>query len=102
MGKGEIDLVVEGIFKLLNECDKFDKICLKRYELRSKINKLQLTKFETEHGNENYSSTCIYFVYIFSQIKIRRCIWMGLDRVDSVIFQNLIRLCCTNIYYIKI
>ena len=94
MGKGEMDLVVEGNFKLLNECDKFDK----RYELRSKINKLQLKKFETEHGNENYSSTCIYFVYIFSQIKIRLCIWMGLDRVVFVVFQNLVRLCCTNLY----
>ena len=51
-----MDLVVEGNFKPL----RVRQICLKKYEFRSKISKLQLTKFETEHGNENYSPTCLY------------------------------------------
>ena len=41
---------------------KFVKcLCESGYEIKE----LDLTKLETDHGNGTYSSTCIYFVYIF-------------------------------------
>ena len=45
-------------------CEKFDKICQRLCEFGSKIEELEPTKLETDHGAGTYSSTRIYFVYV--------------------------------------
>ena len=60
--KGDIRLLVEGKFERVAGSDKFDKIWQTFLRIRYKIKELDSIKLETDHGNETYSSTRIFFM----------------------------------------
>ena len=90
----EMKLLVKGYFKQSNDCEEFDTIRLKSSEHRFEIEKVQLTKLETEHRNGTYPSMHTYFIYKLFRINIYSCVDYRVRSAN----QTVPRVCMRSIY----